>query len=67
MSELMFAGIMILVAIGFFCVGALWCLRREIFWRIQCIKLEHDLAREQEREPRTIQKLEIVGKNDEMS
>ncbi len=44
-----------LSGIGFFCVGALWGSRREFFWKIEWLKLEHDLARLQNRAPRDIE------------
>ncbi len=48
------AVMVILVAIGFFCAGALWKDNEVIRWRIRWIKMEHDLARLQGREPRNI-------------
>ena len=46
--------VMVLVGIGGFCLGAMLQLKKVLFWRIEWIKLEHELARTQGREPRDI-------------
>ena len=53
-SQLMFISLLVMVAIGYFCLGALFMSRRVLFWRIKWIELEHDLARAQGRAPRKI-------------
>jgi hypothetical protein len=58
MSDNLITYFLILVAVGFFCVGFLWGARGVKFWRIKWIRLEHDLAREQGREPRNISEVE---------
>ena len=50
--------IMVLSEIGFFCVGFLFGMRRTLFWRIEWIKVEHNLARLQNRLPRTTTEME---------
>ena len=44
--------------LGGFAVGYLWGRRPLLFWRIQCIRLEHDLAAAQGRLPRHIDQIE---------
>jgi hypothetical protein len=66
MSDLQFIVIMSLVALGYFSVGFLWGVRKVKFWRIEWIKLEHDLARAQKRDPRDIDDYEkSLGADDE--
>ncbi len=48
----------ILIAVGYFCLGGLWQLRKVRYWRIKWIEMEHDLARLQNREPRHISEVE---------
>ncbi len=52
--EAMMILVVILAAIGFFGVGMLWKSREVLRWRVRWIEMEHDLARLQGREPRTI-------------
>jgi hypothetical protein len=54
MSEWQIALEFIMVFIGGVSVGYLWEYRESAFWRIQWIKMEHDLARLENREPREI-------------
>ncbi len=49
---------LLVVAIGFFCLGGLWLSRKVAFWRIKWIELEHDFARLQGRKPRNISEVE---------
>ncbi len=48
----------VLMAAGFFCMGYAWGIRNTLFWRIEWIKLEHDLARKEGRKPREIREFE---------
>lgn len=50
--------ILTLVGIGFFYVGVLHGSRHDLFWRLQWIKLEHQLAALQQRKPRNIEEVE---------
>jgi hypothetical protein len=54
MNDIPMIAVVFLTAIGFFSLGALWQARQLIFWRIEWIKLEHDLAKAEKREPRKI-------------
>ena len=47
----------VIVAIGYFCVGVVVMQSKVLKWRIKCIELEHDLARLGKREPRNIDDL----------
>lgn len=44
----------LLVSAVAFCAGYAWGSRRELYWRIKWIELEHDSARAEGREPRSI-------------
>jgi len=46
--------LIILVAVGFFSVGFMFGQRRETYWRIKWIELEHETARKLGKEPRDI-------------
>jgi hypothetical protein len=48
----------VMACTGFFCVGYLFGQRKVLYWRIKWIEMEHDLAREQGRSPRSISEIE---------
>lgn len=50
--------ILILVAIGAYCVGRLHEAKRVLFWKIKWIRSEHELAAIQKREPRECSEIE---------
>ena len=52
--------IMALVGIGSFWAGVLHGSRHDLFWRLQWIKLEHQLACLQKRKPRNIEEVEPI-------
>jgi hypothetical protein len=57
-QELLICVVLVMGAVGAFCVGGLWGMRRVMFWRIKWIELEHDLARLQNRKPRDVFEME---------
>jgi hypothetical protein len=48
----------IVVAVMFTLVGYMFGQRRELYWRIKWIELEHDTARKLGKEPRNISEVE---------
>ena len=48
----------VVACFGFFCLGGLWQARKVLAWRIRWIKVEHDLARLENRKPRDISEVE---------
>ena len=50
--------VFLLACPGFLSVGYIWGCWQEAFWRIEWIKVEHDLARLQKRQPRKIKDVE---------
>jgi len=54
MVEWLISFIFIGTVIGGIGIGYMWAYKETAFWRIQWIRLEHDLARLQKREPRDI-------------
>lgn len=62
MSEVFYCVLLVLTAIGFLCAGIALQQPRVLHWRIEWIKLEHDLARLQGREPRNIDALSAERK-----
>ena len=58
MNQILFVIIIILVAVGYFCMGFVFGNRRELYWRIKWIELEHDTARKLGSEPRNIKCVE---------
>lgn len=57
-----FIVLMLLSCAGFFCLGGLWQARKVEEWRIRWIKMEHELARLQNRKPRDISEVEFGGR-----
>lgn len=49
--------VVVLAAIGFYCVGRLHTIRAISAWKIRCIELEHDLALAQGRKPRDLEQI----------
>ena len=43
-----------LIAMGFYCMGALHRMGPVLFWKCAWIHLEHSLARKEDREPRAV-------------
>ena len=54
MNDLIMSGGLILSCFGCLAVGYLWGCKKADYWRIQWIKMEHKLARLENREPRQI-------------
>jgi hypothetical protein len=64
MSVIDYMGVaIILTAIGYFCLGRSWEMRKVTFWRIAWVELEHALAFKENREPRDIEVFEKEYKN----
>ena len=47
-----------LVAAGYFAMGYMFGMRRDLYWRTKWIELEHDTARKLGKEPRNIKEVE---------
>ncbi len=64
MNESLVSALILLAAAGGFAVGYMLGFRRELYWRIKWIELEHDCARAEGRQPRNINTITSPTKTD---